>query len=430
VDLYVLRRGRPIATDTTVTARLVFGASATAAVYAVSTNYAVTNNSYLCQVSTVGTNSAAAPNGLWWYTVYFDRSGKTFWTGSGELVIEKTTSTADGTVWQEITTSAEVSAHNTNTAAHADIRAMATNATDAVARSHLTESSNTVHGGFIKTAYDWATNAYAYAGRAWDQATNALAIAQTAFGWGDHADAGYVTGDVVRAESDPIWAAVSNAIRTHTESAHSANPDSGFQGGTEACATTGGAIGLEAMAASGGAAGYRASAGSGGAIGELAYTENGFAGGYNAIASESGTIESPGINAIQLGTGGNTNPLSLQIYGYPLMNPDGTIPLDRTPSLLTTNAPEWIAVTNGAALGATALQPASTNGWTVTSHDGLVPTNRTITVNGQVGTLNSNVAFTVMAAYTNGTTHGDGVLDGTNGVWWTKGDTNFWFLFN
>jgi hypothetical protein len=30
--------------------------------------------------------------------------------------------------------------------------------------------------------------------------------------------------------------------------------------------------------------------------------------------------------------------------------------------------------------------------------------------------------------YTNGTTHADGVLNGTNGVYWTKLGTNFWIL--
>lgn len=138
VDLYVLNRGRPIATDTTVTARLVFGPTSTGAYYVAVTNYAVTNNSYLCQVSTVGTNSAAATNGLWWYTVYFDRGGQTFWTGSGELAIEATTSTADGLSWQAITSSGAVAAHNTNGAAHADIRALIPSAgayTDTVARA-------------------------------------------------------------------------------------------------------------------------------------------------------------------------------------------------------------------------------------------------------------------------------------------------------
>lgn len=165
IDVQVLRGGRPIATDTTVTARLVFGASATAAVYSVSTNYAVTNNSYLVQVSTVGTNSAAATNGLWWYTLYFDRAGKTFWTGNGELVIEKTTSTADGTVWQPITTSQAVSDHNTNGAAHADIRALIptlpTAYTDTTARAMASSGIVAAAGAsnLAATAHGNATNA-------------------------------------------------------------------------------------------------------------------------------------------------------------------------------------------------------------------------------------------------------------------------------
>ena len=43
------------------------------------------------------------------------------------------------------------------------------------AYAHVSEPSNTVHGGFIRVAYDWATNAYAYAGRAWAHSTNVLA---------------------------------------------------------------------------------------------------------------------------------------------------------------------------------------------------------------------------------------------------------------
>jgi hypothetical protein len=35
----------------------------------------------------------------------------------------------------------------------------------------------------------------------------------------------------------------------------------------------------------------------------------------------------------------------------------------------------------------------------------------------------------VALSYTNGTTHGDGVLGGTNGVYWGRGTTNYWILF-
>lgn len=109
-----------------------------------------------------------------------------------------------------------VGEHNTNVAAHADIRASVTNLQANTtnwntAYSHTTESSNTVHGGFIRIAYDNATNGMAqivahlvepwqtvhggYLKTAYDTGTNALAIAQAAFGWGDHALAGYLTNE-------------------------------------------------------------------------------------------------------------------------------------------------------------------------------------------------------------------------------------------
>lgn len=50
------------------------------------------------------------------------------------------------------------------------------------AAAHATEASNTVHGGFIAAA--------------WAKATNAWQMASTAFGWGNHADAGYATVDL------------------------------------------------------------------------------------------------------------------------------------------------------------------------------------------------------------------------------------------
>jgi len=39
--------------------------------------------------------------------------------------------------------------------------------------------------------------------------------AHTAYGWGDHSTNGYVTGTVVRSESDPIWVAVSNTVTSN-----------------------------------------------------------------------------------------------------------------------------------------------------------------------------------------------------------------------
>lgn len=82
--------------------------------------------------------------------------------------------------------------------------------TDEVARAHATEGSNTVHGGFMVTI--------------WMKATNAWQMASAAFGWGDHATAGYATpavtnglattGYVVTATADFVTASVTNGLAT------------------------------------------------------------------------------------------------------------------------------------------------------------------------------------------------------------------------
>lgn len=124
----------------------------------------------------------------------------------------------------------------------------------------------------------------------------------------------------------------------------------GFQGGNSASATSGGAIGQEAKedegggavgnhaaASAGGAVGnnsfssYGGSVGNdtystyGGAVGNGAHTSDGFAGGYNAKAMASNI----GIDAIQLGTGTNSEEKTLQAYNYQLMDADGFIPKER-----------------------------------------------------------------------------------------------------
>ena len=94
-------------------------------------------------------------------------------------------------------------------------------------------------------------------------------------------------------------------------------------------ASTGGAIGEYSSAVGGGAVGYNAHATAGGAVGGNAKTANGGAIGYNAQ-----TIDSSGnaIDAVQLGTGTNKTPKTMQVYDYQLMKADGTIPADRMPS--------------------------------------------------------------------------------------------------
>jgi hypothetical protein len=133
--------------------------------------------------------------------------------------------------------------------------------------------------------------------------------------------------------------------------------------GASATTTDGGAVGAYASAEYGGAVGSGASATAGGAVGQNARTSDGFAGGKEAFATTDGTYDGEGIDAIQLGTGGNTEPFSLQIYSNKLMHADGTIPVERFAATLNASnnadrayadaavnaAPEWIGITNLAA---------------------------------------------------------------------------------
>ena len=135
------------------------------------------------------------------------------------------------------------------------------------------------------------------------------------------------------------------------------NEYGGFNAGADSSATTGGAVGLNSLSANGGGAiGGSAYTVAGGAVGDGARSDNGGAVGWNAFAvngcavgdnamtasgvavgngamtSEDGT---PGtlIDAIQLGTGNNSEAKTLQVYDYKLMNADGTIPSERMPQL-------------------------------------------------------------------------------------------------
>ena len=97
-----LLRGRPVAVDADTTVRMVIGPSATGTLYAARTNLAAVTNAYEIQWPTIGTNSAGE---AWFYTLLFDRAGYTYWSGSGKLYIEETTSTAsNGLAWIEYTT--------------------------------------------------------------------------------------------------------------------------------------------------------------------------------------------------------------------------------------------------------------------------------------------------------------------------------------
>ena len=103
----------------------------------------------------------------------------------------------------------------------------------------------------------------------------------------------------------------------------------GGAGGLVSATWWGGSIGYGAVSSNGGAIGYISLAKNGGAVGWGAVAGDGFAGGKSAHCTISGGLNTNWIDAIQLGTGGNTNPYSLKIYGYTLMNSNGTIPSAR-----------------------------------------------------------------------------------------------------
>jgi hypothetical protein len=96
-----LLNGSPITPDTNTTVRMIIGPTATGSLYGVRTNYTITEGAWAIQWPTIGTNSAS---GSWFYTLLFDREGYTYWSGSGRLYIEETTSTAsNGVDWIEYT---------------------------------------------------------------------------------------------------------------------------------------------------------------------------------------------------------------------------------------------------------------------------------------------------------------------------------------
>lgn len=103
---------------------------------------------------------------------------------------------------------------------------------------------------------------------------------------------------------------------------------SGGAVGREAYAVDGGAVGNNTWADLGGAVGNNAVANYGGAIGNGAVAGDGFSGGSEAKVSigEDGFS----INAIQLGTGTNSVPKTLQVYSHTVMNADGSLPYVHT----------------------------------------------------------------------------------------------------
>lgn len=95
-----LDNGRPIAAETNMTVRMIIGESATAELYAVANASTATKNYYEIQWPTIGTNTV---DSAWWYTIYFEKEGRRYWTGNGELYVNATTSTAqDGLEWIDV----------------------------------------------------------------------------------------------------------------------------------------------------------------------------------------------------------------------------------------------------------------------------------------------------------------------------------------
>ena len=106
VSLDQFRQGKAVNAETngSVKAIFQFAPSPTSQYWVAVTNAAVSGNGYLVQLPTIGTNTTS---GAWWYTAYYIRDGRRYWTGGGRLNIIETTATGDGLVWQEIVCSEE-----------------------------------------------------------------------------------------------------------------------------------------------------------------------------------------------------------------------------------------------------------------------------------------------------------------------------------
>lgn len=153
------------------------------------------------------------------------------------------------------------------------------------------------------------------------------------------------TGNVVLSAEDVEAATEESVSAILNNTSLIKNESGGFQGGTgadatlggaigygadatyggaigrNASATSGGAVGSEANATYGGAVGVEASATTGGAVGQSASATTGFAGGYSALATANG--------AVQLGTGENRTENTLQFRGYQIVDANGNIPAER-----------------------------------------------------------------------------------------------------
>ena len=110
--------------------------------------------------------------------------------------------------------------------------------------------------------------------------------------------------------------------------ADKSNHFGGFEGGSSASTQSGGAVGNYAISSIGGAVGSAAKTAMGGSIGANTMSGNGFSGGFGAKTIKDNTV----VDAVQLGTGTNPNPKTIQVYDKQLMDADGHIPNDRMPT--------------------------------------------------------------------------------------------------
>ena len=145
---------------------------------------------------------------------------------------------------------------------------------------------------------------------------------------------------------DNLVAAINEVITEVADKADQSTNSGGFVGGSDATATTGSAMGKGATTSLGSAAGTIAKSTTGGAAGNGAETtvgaavgsrsksergaavgagsktSDGIAGGLNAKTIDA---DGNGIDAVQLGTGTNNTPKTMQVYGKRIVEADGSL---------------------------------------------------------------------------------------------------------
>lgn len=150
----------------------------------------------------------------------------------------------------------------------------------------------------------------------------------------------------------------------------------GCAAGCNSSTQNGGASGKDASSNGGGAAGNGASTKDGGAVGDSAISGDGFSGGKGAAAAEN--PDGGYIDTIQLGTGTNSVPHTLQVYSYQLLDANGKIPSERLPTISSKKY-------------ATVVVGASSAGYTASQVDYLCTgTNDQTVINQAIQALPSN----------------------------------------